>query len=64
MKLITDARAELNRLWTVRFAAVGMLLSAADQGLTAFQLYLPPWVYGIAMGLVIVARLVKQRDAA
>ena len=29
VKLIDNARAELNRLWTVRFAVVGLLIEAA-----------------------------------
>ena len=62
MKLIEHWRDELNRLWTVRFAILGMLLAAADQVLAAFQMFVPPWAYGLLMALVIVARLVYQKD--
>lgn len=64
MKLIDNWRAELNRLWVIRWAIVGMLVSAADQVLTAFQMYIPPWVYGVGMGIVIVVRLVSQNGSA
>lgn len=64
MKLLDDWRTELNRLWTVKFAVMGLVISAVDQVLTAFQMFLPPWVYAIGMGLVIAARLMKQKDAS
>lgn len=64
MTLIADARAELNRLWTTKLAVIGMLIAAIDQALTAFQMFIPPWVYGLGMGLVIVARLVQQNGTS
>ena len=63
MKLITDARAELNRLWTTKLAVIGMLIAAADQALTAFQMFIPPYVYFLLMGGVIVVRMIIQRNA-
>lgn len=62
--MIDQWRAQLNRLWTVRFAILGMLLAAADQILAAFQMFVPPWMYGLLMGLVVIARLVYQKDIA
>lgn len=64
MKLIAEWRFKLNRLWSVRFAILGMLLAASDQALAAFQMFIPPWAYGLLMLLVIVARMVYQPKAA
>lgn len=63
MKLIAEWRFKLNKLWSVRFAIIGMLLAAADQMLAAFQMFIPPWAYGLLMLLVIVARMVYQPKA-
>lgn len=60
MSLIAEWRVKLNKLWSIRFAIIGMGIAAADQILTAFQMFIPPWVYGVCMGAVIVARLVYQ----
>lgn len=62
--MIADWRAQLNRLWTVRFAIMGMLLAAADQILAAFQMFVPPWCYGIVSLAVVIARLMYQKDIA
>lgn len=64
MKLIDEWRAKLNKLWTIRLAILGMLLAAADQILSAFQMFIPPWCYGLLSLAVIVARLVYQPNAA
>lgn len=63
MTLIENWRLKLNKLWSVRFAIMGMLLAAADQILAAFQMFIPPWAYGLLMALVIVARLIYQPKA-
>lgn len=64
MTLIDDWRVYLNRAWSNRFAIVGIAIAALDQILTAFQMFIPPWVYAVLMGLVIFARLVQQPKLA
>lgn len=63
MTLIDGWREKLNKLWTVKFAAMGMVLAAADQILAVFQMFIPPWAYGLLMLLVIIARMVYQPNA-
>lgn len=64
MKLIEEWRSKLNKLWTIRLAILGMLLAAADQILAAFQMFIPPWCYGLLSLAVIVTRLVYQPNAS
>jgi len=60
MKLISDWRACINRLWTVRIALIAAFLPIADQVLDQFQRYIPHWLYSVLFLLIIVARVFQQ----
>lgn len=60
MQMINDWRTQLNKLWSVRIAILTALLASADQILAAFNMFIPPFWYGILSISIIVARLVYQ----
>lgn len=64
MKLIEGWRIQLNKLWSVRLAILTALLASADQILAAFNMFIPPFWFGILSLGIIVARLVYQPKLA
>lgn len=72
LALVPGWKTVLWRSWANRFAALSILLYAAEQALPLFQFlphearqFLPPWFFGalpaVTMALTILARVIRQR---
>lgn len=65
MKLITNWRAQLNRLWSVRIAVLAALLASGDQILAALSGagVISPIVYAVLFGVLVAVRMIQQKPA-
>lgn len=59
MQLIDNVR-DLARMTSVQVAGLTGLLAIAEQVVPQLQAMLPPGIYALLSGLIIVARAIKQ----